>query len=174
VRGYEAGLGGPGGAPTHAERAVVKAATAAKARIKLLVATRHVEQQLGRLEPPRKARVQVLEPLHYDLYPERVHVAERAAAKRREADSEYGTDVAIAGRADDSIAQAARGFVQHREDRALLDLHRGHVRASGHICWCGRNRRGQRNVSGGEEDTVHRRINVALLSLLVVGVEPLL
>src|ERR1700724_3071331 len=92
-----------------------------------LPSTSHLEQQFRRLEPPRKAGVQVFEPLNHNLDAEGIHVAECAAAKRGKADSKYRSNVAITRRANDSIAQASRGFVEHRQHRPLLNLYGRHL-----------------------------------------------
>src|ERR1700687_6339953 len=94
--------------------------------VESLIATRHVQQQLGRFESSRKARVEVFEPLHHDLYAQAVPVTEWAATEGRKADPEYRAYIAGARRARDSIVQTTSGLVQHGEDRALLNLHGRH------------------------------------------------
>src|ERR1700716_2341167 len=78
--------------------------------VERLVAARHIEQQLGRLEPSRKTRVEILGSLHHDLDAQAVHVPERPAPERRKADSEYRSYIAVSRRVNDSVAQAASGF----------------------------------------------------------------
>src|SRR6266404_6124054 len=80
-----------------------------------LPATSHLQQKLRRLVSSGEAGVQILEPLHHDLYAKGIHVAERAATKRRESYSEYCSNISVARRPDDSVAHAARRLVEHRQ-----------------------------------------------------------
>src|SRR6185295_10448668 len=93
-----------------------------------LPATRHLDQKIRRLEASGEASVEILEPLHHDVDPQRIHVPERTAAERRESNSKNRPDVAIARGPDDSVTQTARGLVEHRQDRPLLYLHGRHLR----------------------------------------------
>ncbi len=67
---------------------------------------------------------QVVQRLHHFLGAKLVHIAERAAEERREADAEHRADVAVARAADHAFVQAARRFVQHHHHAALSDARR--------------------------------------------------
>jgi hypothetical protein len=84
--------------------------------------TRHLDEELGRGEPRRPIGVQSLQRSNQSLSPERIRVPKRSATKRREADAEHRSDVPVARRPENSVLQAANGFIDHREHAAALNL----------------------------------------------------
>src|SRR5688500_4186172 len=143
--------------------------------VEYLPPVRHFEKNLRGLEASWKPRIEILEALHHDPDTERIHVAKGTTPERRKADSEDGANVAIASGADDTLAQAARRFVQHCQNGALLNLDCGHLGARWSVAVCrSRNRLSNRYLPRRQEEAVHALIDVAFLAIAVVTVKPLL
>src|SRR6185503_2586329 len=92
-----------------------------------LSATSHLEEKLRRLESAREAGIQIFQSLDHDLDAERIHVAEGSAAERWKADAEDRAHITVPRGLDDSVLQAARGFIEHRQHGSLLHLDRRHL-----------------------------------------------
>src|SRR4029078_980503 len=130
----------------------------------------HRHQNLRGLESAGESIVQILEPLHQLRNSDRVHVSERPAAKWREAKTEHRTNIPIPRRSNHMLGETSRGFIQHRQNCALLNLRYGNLRASLHLI----SRCSSRFARTGSEQRVYALINFALLSFLVVEIKTFL
>src|SRR5690242_14186002 len=81
-----------------------------------------------------------------------IDVSERSATKRRKAQTKYRADIAVARRADDPLAEAARRFVHHLQRHTLTYLVTRNARAAARLA---------------TEQVVDRVIDVLFLALLV-------
>src|SRR5262245_1213440 len=81
-----------------------------------------LQQERSRREALTEPLVVVLEPLQNATGALRVDVAKRAAEKRGEAQTEDRPDVAVAGRAQDALAQAQHRLIHHLKRAALGHL----------------------------------------------------
>src|SRR5689334_8323167 len=99
-----------------------RAVRSADLAVEALALASHLDEQRRRLEARAEALLERARSPQHFRSAEDVHVAERTAAKGREADAEDRSDVAVPRAPQDALVEAAQRFVHERHGAAETDL----------------------------------------------------